>query len=326
MKPKKGTLRGNNGNRIKPLKLRGVFSEGILYPVEEQVPSKAIRNAIYAMGCDEKMDHYVMHLGDDASSILGITKWEPPIPAHMAGEVAYVSNAALKYNFDRWESVPDIFDPGELVVATEKLHGTLMCVQYLPGMNHPDMFLDHTGCRSITVSSKGLGSQGLVFKDNDANSNNIYVQTLRNLLSDLNISKLMHNMSNANGRPQPVAILGEVFGKGIQDLDYNLAKPEFQVFDMRIGNEWLSPADMSHWGRDLPRVPVLYTGPFGLNSIETVRDGMSTIGGLHVREGVVVRSLAPREHPVHGRRIAKFISPSYLLRKVRGGGEATEYH
>lgn len=322
----KGTLAGSNGDRVKPLKLRGIFSEGILHPVDECVPDKAIGTAVYAMGTDGRMHHYVVREGDDASVILGITKWSPPIPAHMAGEVAHVSAAAFKYDFERWESLPDIFDPGEVVVATEKLHGTLMCIQHFPGMDHPEMFPDHAGYRSITVSSKGLGSQGLVFKDNDANANNIYVQTLRILLAEQNLSELMHAMSKVNGGGHHVAILGEVFGKGVQDLDYGTTKPTFRVFDMRIGQEWLSANDMSHWDKDLPRVPVLYTGPFDLAAIEAVRDGVSTVGGTNVREGVVVRSWLPREHPIHGRRIAKFISPAYLLRKAKGGGEVTEYN
>lgn len=31
----KGTLAGSNGDRVKPLKLRGIFSEGVLYPVKK---------------------------------------------------------------------------------------------------------------------------------------------------------------------------------------------------------------------------------------------------------------------------------------------------
>jgi RNA ligase (TIGR02306 family) len=110
----------------------------------------------------------------------------------------------------------------------------------------------------------------------------------------------------------------------VQDLDYGTTKPTFRVFDMRIGREWLSPDAVSYWTKDLPCVPTLYTGPFDLAAIEAVRDGVTTVGGTNVREGVVVRSLVTRDHPIHGRRIAKFISPDYLTRKVKGG-EATEY-
>ena len=314
----KGTLAGANGDRVKPLKLRGIFSEGVLFPVGGR-DHTTTASYIVADG----VMHFV-EFGQDVAELLGITKWAAPIPIHMAGEVASVPEAALHYDFDRWESSPDIFDPGEVVVAQEKIHGTMTCIQYFPDMDHPEMFPDHSGYRSITVSSKGLGSQGLVLKCNDANMHNIYVQTLDMLLADHNLSELMHAMSRVDGGGHPVAILGECYGKGIQDLDYGTTAPAFRVFDMRIGREWLGPDAVAYWAKDLPRVPTLYTGPFELAAIEQVRDGVTTVGGTNVREGVVVRSLVPRDHPIHGRRIAKFISPAYHLRKVKNG-EATEY-
>jgi RNA ligase (TIGR02306 family) len=243
----------------------------------------------------------------------------------MSGEVASVAEAALTYDFQRWESVPDIFEPGEVVVAQEKIHGSCTIIQYFPGMDHPEMFPDHAGYRSITVSSKGLGGQGLVFKNNEANANNLYVRALGTLLADHDLAGLLHRMSKVDGGAHPVAILGEVFGKGVQDLDYGTTKPTFRVFDMRIGREWLSPDAVAYWAKDLPCVPTLYTGPFDQTAIEAVRDGVTTVGGTNVREGVVVRSLVPTEHPLHGRKICKFISPAYLLRRVKNG-EATEFN
>lgn len=332
----KGTLAGSAGDRVKPLKLRGVFSEGVLFPVnsyrfEDRWPHMTSRpeptgswNIKWSIALDGGLLQQVI-LGDDVAEYLGITKWSPPIPIAMAGEVASVPEAALHYDFERWESSPDIFLPDEIVVATEKVHGTCVIFQYFPDMDHPEMFPDHAGYRSITVSSKGLGGQGLVFKNNDANQNNVYVRALRQLLAENHLSELLHSMSRVDGGAHSVAILGEVFGRGIQDLDYGTTAPTFRVFDMRIGREWLSPDAMSYWAKDLPLVPTLYTGPFDRAAIEEVRDGVTTVGGTNVREGVVVRSLVPTEHPLHGRKICKFISPAYLLRRVKNG-EATEFN
>lgn len=319
----RGMLAGSAGDRVKPLKLRGIFSEGVIFPtLPMSIPDACMLEVTIIHNGNDGMP--MLRVGEDASEVLGITKWSLPIPAAMSGEVASVAEAALTYDFQRWESVPDIFAPGEVVVATEKLHGTCCIIQYFPDMDHPEMFSDHAGYRSITVSSKGLGGQGLVFKNNPANANNLYVRALGTLLADHDLAGLLHSMSKVDGGIHPVAILGEVFGKGVQDLDYGTTKPTFRVFDMRIGQEWLSPDAVAYWGRDLPRVPVLYTGPFDQAAIEAVRDGVTTVGGTNVREGVVVRSLISNEHPLHGRRMAKFISPAYLLRKVKGG-EATEY-
>lgn len=315
----KGTLAGANGDRVKPLKLRGVFSEGVLFPVGGR---NHTTTASYIVA--DGVMHFV-EFGQDVAELLGITKWSPPIPIHMAGEVASLPEAALTYDFNRWESSPDIFDPGEVVVATEKLHGTCVIIQYFPGMDHPEMFLDHAGYRSITVSSKGLGSQGLVFKNNEANANNLYVQALRTLLDEYDLAARMHSMSKVDGGAHPVAILGEIFGKGVQDLHYGSTKPMFRMFDMRIGNTWQSNDSLTYWSLEIPRVPVLYRGPFDLAAIEAVRDGKTATSGDNIREGVVVTSMIPGDHPLHGRKICKFISPAYLLRKVKGGGEATEY-
>jgi RNA ligase (TIGR02306 family) len=325
----KGVLAGSDGNRVKPLKLRGIFSEGVLYGLiaygDDDCLSADFGSAtdVHVVGKDSL--EYPVKLGEDAAAILGITRWEPPIPAAMSGEVASVAEAALTYDFQRWESVPDIFEPGEVVVAQEKIHGSCTIIQYFPGMDHPEMFPDHAGYRSITVSSKGLGGQGLVFKNNEANANNLYVRALGTLLADHDLAGLLHRMSKVDGGAHPVAILGEVFGKGVQDLDYGTTKPTFRVFDMRIGREWLSPDAVAYWAKDLPCVPTLYTGPFDQTAIEAVRDGVTTVGGTNVREGVVVRSMISNEHPLHGRKICKFISPAYLLRRVKNG-EATEFN
>ena len=318
----KGMLAGSGGDRVKPLKLRGVFSEGVLFPVTYD-PQHWAGNGLSLKTGPDPDDIMGDFLTDDVSDAMGITKYSAPIPVHMAGEVASVPEAALHYDFNRWESAPDIFDPGEVVVATEKLHGTCLIIQYFPDMDHPEMFPDHAGYRSITVSSKGLGGQGLVFKNNDANENNVYVRALRHMLDEHGLDWLMHAMSKVDGGAHPVAILGECFGKGIQDLDYGTTAPTFRVFDMRIGREWLSPDAVSYWGRDLPCVPTLYTGPFDRTAIEEVRDGVTTVGGTNVREGVVVRSLVPTEHPLHGRKICKFISPAYSLRKNK---DQTEFN
>lgn len=313
----KGMLAGTNGDRVKPLKLRGIFSEGVLYPVLSHVAGHVIE--IFGQG-----DEFV-EVGDDVSGFLGITKWSPPIPVHMAGEVASLSESAFIYDFERWESVTDIFETGESVVANEKLHGSCLIIQYFPDLDHSEMFPDSAGYRSITISSKGLGSQGLVFKNNQANTNNLYVQAFRTLMDEYDLSGLMHAMSKSNGGSQPVAILGEVFGKNVQDLDYGTTKPTVRVFDMRIGRVWLTPDEFNFWGATLPLVPTLYRGPFDLSAIQAVRDGVTTVGGNHVREGVVVRSTEPNDHPLHGRKIAKFISPAYMTRKVKNG-EATEFN
>lgn len=315
----KGALAGSSGDRVKPLKLRGIFSEGVLYPVLSHVAGYVIE--IFGQG-----DEFV-ETGDDVSNLLGIEKWSPPIPVHMAGEVANMVDHTVKYDFERLESVPDMFGPGETVLATEKLHGTFCAIGYVPDLNHHEMFGE---AGNIIVHSKGLGAQGLAFKNNAANDGNLYVRVLRRLLFD-GLEEKLRDASALFGN-KPVFIMGEIFGKGVQDLHYGTKDPEFRIFEIKAGDEYL-PRDpfgfgyldhqTKHGGTlGLDAVPILYHGPFDVAELEKVRDGKTLVGGENIREGIVIRSSPEGYHAVHGRKVAKMISPDYLLRKSK---DATEF-
>ena len=316
----KGMLAGADGNRVKPLRLRGIFSEGVLFPT---IPMNLIPDSCMlavSIEHDGNDGSPMLRLGEDASEVLGITKWEPTVPVAMAGEVANLFGHTVLYDFQRRESVPDMFEPGEPVVASEKLHGTFASIVFEPGLNHPEMFGEHG---EIIVHSKGLGAQGLAFKNNAANDGNLYVRTLRALL-DSGFEDRIRTMSWEYGG-KSIAVLGEIFGRGVQDLAYGVDKPAFRMFDVKVADQYLTQIKLRiecahNLGIDL--VPTVYEGPFDLAALEAVRDGQTMLGGANIREGIVVRSATEARHEIHGRRIAKFISPDYLTRKSK---DATEY-
>ena len=326
----KGTLAGSMGDRVKPMRLRGVFSDGVLYQVLAYSKDEFLTSDP-ALAVDFHVEtpggEHVVSLGQDVSTILGITKYEPTIPAAMAGEVANMMEHLIKYDFERIERCPNMFEPGEQVTATEKIHGTNMCITWVPDITHEEMF---GTMGNILVSSKGLGASGLAFKNNDANAHNLYVRTLRDLLSNGFEQKLVSLVGMLTQPKQleittalPVRIWGEVFGQGVQDLHYGTTKPEFAVFDVCIGERWLTDAELAqacvHLG--VNKVPLAYKGPFDLAALEAVRDGATMLGGANMREGIVVRSENLEPHALHGRRIAKFISPDYLTRKSKNQTE-----
>jgi RNA ligase (TIGR02306 family) len=327
----KGTLAGTDGNRVKPLKLRGVFSEGVLYPVEwdDELAMEGGGSVVAAPDPHNSDMHNLtqVELGEDVSELLGITKWEPAIPAHMAGEVANMIEYMVKYDFERHERVPLMFEPGEPVTATEKLHGTNMAITWVPELAHAEMF---GADQNILVSSKGLGAQGLAFKNNEANANNLYVRILRDLLSKDFEAKLLTLVATLTDQmqlmittPLPVRIWGEVYGAGVQDLHYGTKHPEFAVFDILIGERWLTDLELAvacaHLG--VRKAPLAYKGPFDVAALEAVRDGATLMGGTNIREGIVVRSENLLPHDSYGRRICKMISPDYLTRKAKNATE-----
>ena len=193
----RGKLAGKDGNRVKAIKLRGVLSQGIVYPARE--------------GWVE---------GQDVAALLGVHKWEPPAPpAHMNG-VCYAAglDRCMRYDIENFKAYPEVLVPGEPVVFTEKIHGTWCQVGYLP----PAM-IDSEG--HLVVSSKGLAAKGLAFRpDAPENAGNLYLRVARGLEIDRRISEVFV-AELAEGHP--IFVLGEVFGAGVQDLAYG-AKADAQ--------------------------------------------------------------------------------------------------
>lgn len=305
-----GTLSGPQGNRVKAVRLRGVVSQGIL-----------IGTTHFHILANDKGEMLGVCEGDEVGEFLGIQKYEPTIPVQMSGAVTRAphpgSSGLLgiihKYDFENIKKHPDMFEDGELVYFTEKLHGTFCQIGFIPDMNHEE------GFGNWFVASKGLGKQGLCFQ---SVASNLYTTALRGLLESESASRIIE-LSNDLGN-KPIRIFGEIFGKGVQDLDYGFDRPEFRMFDILIGEDhWATYTQINSLSFDLmiKNVPVLFSGFYSEQVVVEYRDGKTTLGGNHIREGIVIRSLNELKHPKHGRKIAKAVSPDYLLRK---GG--TEYN
>lgn len=249
-------------------------------------------------------------LGDDLSGTLGISKYRAPIPARFGG--THKSGPQFRYRIENIKNFPDTFTDGEPVVMTEKLHGT-WCGMF----GHPT--------RGLNVSSKGQASKGLWFKtEAEENTGNVYVRALKEH------GHKIQNLTTQTG--QPVAVLGEIHGTGIQDLGYGTERgyPNFRVFDIKIGDRWLTPDEMvtACAEHNLETVPRVWEGPWSQKACETAKNGNTLLNAEHIREGVVIRPATERRddrtrdtgHQL-GRVILKAISPDYLFR----GGNATEH-
>lgn len=299
----RGRLAGKDTNRVKAIKLRGVLSQGIVYPARPTWSE-----------------------GQDVAGELGIVKYEPPVPSHMSGQVYGAGpDRCVKYDIENVKAFPEVLGDGEPVVFTEKIHGTWCQLGLLPA---------HAAGEhgSLVVSSKGLASKGLAFAPAaPENATNLYLRVARHLEFEARAARAFA-VELAAGRP--VFVLGEVFGAGVQDLSYGSKTDHdrslgFRVFDVYTGwygqGAFLSDAELEAAcaALDLPRVPVLYRGPFSRALMDAHTDGRETVSGqaLHVREGIVVRPQVERHHPELGRVQLKSVSEKYLL---RSGG--TEYN
>ncbi|MGW3119825.1 RNA ligase (ATP) [Streptomyces sp. NPDC001107] len=288
-----GRLAGSNADRVKAVRLRGELSQGIV------CRPKALADVDLARAALD---------GTDFAERLGITKWVPPIPPTMNGEVESAPELLPWVDIENIQRFPDIFTPGEAVVLTEKLHGSACLLTYLADEDR------------VHVSSKGFGAKSLALKEDPRN---LYWRAMHG-----------HGVAEAAARlaerlgARRVGIFGEVYGAGVQDLTYGADGRRdslgYAVFDVsaEIGGtvRWLDAAELL--GGELPLVPRLFEGAYDIERVLEVASGRETVSGrgLHLREGVVIRPAVERYSAVTGgRAIAKAVSPAYLTRK--GGTE-----
>lgn len=111
-------------SRVKSIKIRGAVSQGMLAQCETLgVPSKE---------------------GYDCTKELGISKYEPPeVPSHLGGGPNQSKKPPKKNPYfkeygglDNFKNYPDLFQEGEEVVITEKIHGCLeskTLIQFVDG-------------------------------------------------------------------------------------------------------------------------------------------------------------------------------------------------
>ncbi|MGK5554627.1 RNA ligase (ATP) [Actinomadura kijaniata] len=291
-----GRLAGSDRNRVKAVRLRGELSQGIVC-----VPA-AVRDVDLAAAHAE---------GRDFAGELGVTKWVPPIPVHMAGEVVAAPDLVPWIEIEDVKRYPALFETGEPVVATEKIHGTA-CAFTLAG-------------GEAFVSSKGFSAKRMAIRRDPSN---LYWRAVE-----------VHGVPEAARRiaalldADRVAVFGEVYGRGVQDLAYGADgksdRPGYAVFDVAVSSgggsvRWLDADEAARLLGEvgLPAVPRLYEGPFDADALMELASGRETVSGsgAHLREGLVVRTAVERYSPVTGgRAIGKFVSPAYLTRK--GGTE-----
>jgi RNA ligase (TIGR02306 family) len=129
-------LSGPNKDRVKSVRLRGEYSEGVILelPIDDAV------------------------IGQDISETLGIVKYEPPIPSSLAGAVAPIGDEShfRRHDVERFRLYESEFVDGEEIMVTEKLHGS-------QGV----YFRQADG--QWVVTSKGLATKSLSILENDGN-------------------------------------------------------------------------------------------------------------------------------------------------------------
>ncbi|PZR79773.1 MAG: RNA ligase (ATP) [Stutzerimonas stutzeri] len=349
-----GMLAGKRGNRVKIANLRGVASQGLIFP---------LTSGHITLGSMRR----VVREGEDVAAFFGITKYEPPIPQAMDGEIAGVPEMSFLYDIENWQNFPGFLDNDE-VVAVEKCHGTNFRICYHPQVRDVELF---GTLGQVGIASKSLGAEGKMFKRNRVNlGDKLWGPSPEELADDRRLARIYWWQTRPgvpwllkklfNKRPKKprsyaksnlyvrvaieqgliekvealgqklgkrIDLFGEVFGAGVQKLDYGQKTATFRAFDIAVDRQFMDEAAKQNLFAELgvERLPVLYHGPWNEAELIKHRDGKTMISGTNIREGIVVTAVGDqtkRETPdgVHRLRpFLKMVSPDYL--KTEDGSE-----
>jgi RNA ligase (TIGR02306 family) len=280
-------------------------------------------------------------LGQDVAQVLGITKYDPPQPC-TDGDSERPHPAFFRYtDIENYRNFPDIFQEGEEVVFTEKLHGknTRLGLIRDADENGAETFVWMAG--SHDVRRKEVMTLKKVIRDectkepilDEKGEMQFRTETRRSQFWDCfsdNVKALMQDVSKGE---RNVILYGEMLGEGIQDLTYGM-RFGFRVFDLNVDGKYLD-FDAKKELCDtygVSMVPILYRGPFSKAEVEKWTDGPTTMcepdkaGTFKGREGIVITPAKERSNfdlGSTGRVILKAVSFDYLDRK---NANATEYH
>lgn len=284
-------------HRVKTEKIRGSYSQGLVVDLSPELLT------LYPELAKVKV-------GDDVTSVLRISKYEPPAPTFSRGclNARRVTEGFDKYTgIENLKNFPNTFKNGDLVVVTEKIHGTnFRCGKIAVRENKILKFfrwLLGLGPKHTFV----VGSHNVEL---DPNQDNLYTKIAKRYM-------LQHLL-----KPGEV-VYGEIYGHSIQKnyvYDAEPGTPQLRVFDVKVGGVFLSHDGMMEFCkvRSLPTVPVLYKGYYADEMVQAHKVGDSKIGGQKVREGCVVK--LRHENQVPPRKILKAINEKYLEK------DQTEFH
>lgn len=253
------------------------------------IEAKKIRG-IFSQGCLSPLPPGDWKEGDDVRAAMGITKYEPPVPTTTGGEVEAPPKGWVFPTYTDIEGLrryPDVLQPGEEVILTEKIHGAN--ARYV-----------HDGER-LWVGSHGQIKR----RDPDV----LWWQVA---IAD----KLEERLAQAPG----MVFFGEVYGQ-VQDLKYGVKSgAKFAVFDVYdVKAQRYLDFDAAHAlasQLQLPWVPILGRGPWNPDELNPLCEGKSTLAD-NVREGFVVRPVKERWDERVGRVVLKRHGEGYLLRKKK---------
>lgn len=288
--------------RVRTIRLKGQISQGICFPLSVLPPETKV--------CE----------GMDCTDLLGVTKYEPQLPAVLSGQAKGDFPYFIpKTDETRVQVLQDLLTKykGTKCYKTEKIDGSSV-TYYLKDGNF--------GVCSRNLELKEPQESDLTYIDSEGNVLPRKPNAYWKIANDFNVKTKLETMAASIGYPN-IALQGEVYGEGIQGnkLKVNgITVAFFNAYDID-GKRYLSYNELKLLLAflDLPMVPVIDDEyELGDDIEELVRQATrrSVINPSVWVEGDVIRPLDETTEigncgkwTYGGRFSFKVINPEFLL-------------
>jgi RNA ligase (TIGR02306 family) len=289
------------GNRVRTVKLRGVYSECLVIP-------------------DQFLPIGFIHEGKDLMETLKITKYEPPVKQIQLASGRKIKwrdnqNFHIYYKFPNLKNVDGMFTPEDEVQITRKIHGTnarygivkkgklSLWDKVKKFFRLANEWIDYEYIYGSHNCEKGSDSQGFYSTD-----------VWRTIAEKYSIKEKLWQEAKRQGSElgEGLILYGEIYGAGIQkNYTYGLEDIQFAAFDIKIDGEYCSTEVTEVITQDLlnlHHVEVLYQGKWD-QEIQDEYTFNNFIEGTKVpHEGIVIKLTSGERQ-----KVAKCINPDYLI-------------
>jgi RNA ligase (TIGR02306 family) len=244
---------GAEGFRLKTIKMRGQVSQGLILPMSVV-----------------EYTNVGFEVGMDVTNLLGISKYEPPIPAELSGKVKGLFPSFLrKTDEERVQNLTKEYEQykslGRKFYVTEKLDGSSATFYYNDGVF-------------------GVCSRNLELLETEGN-------TFWKVARELDLENKMRDFG------VNISLQGELIGEGIQGNPYKIKGQTVKFFnlfdiDLQVYHS-LAHLDRALGIMGLKMVPIVdefFELPDTIETLLRYAEDKSVLNPKFDREGVVIRS------------------------------------
>jgi RNA ligase (TIGR02306 family) len=293
------------GQRVRTVKLRGVYSECLIIPLK-YIPF---------------MENY--YEGKDMMHSMNVYKYEPPVKqVQLASgkKIRYQDNPNFHvyYKFPNLKNVAGMFTEEDEVEITRKIHGTNARYGIVKKtkltfwdktkkfFRLADEWIDYEFVVGSHNVEKGSDSQG--FYDTNVWYDIADKYNVKKRLWDF--AKILASTGEDIG--SGITLYGEIYGAGIQkNYDYGLKDINFAAFDITINGAYVETYRARYITENILRlhyVDVLHSGKWSQEIQDKFVFNNMIEGSKVPHEGIVIKIKTGERN-----KIAKVINPDYLI-------------